>query len=56
VPVEDVPPLSELTVRLEIRRGDEVIVRGEVSLGAPRRTPAELLGTDRPRVVEEVQR
>jgi 2-dehydro-3-deoxy-D-arabinonate dehydratase len=44
VPVQEVPPLPELTVRLEIRRGDEAIFGDEVSLGALRRTPAELLG------------
>jgi len=44
VPVEDVPPLPELTVQLEIRRGDEAVFGDEVSLAALRRTPAELLG------------
>jgi 2-dehydro-3-deoxy-D-arabinonate dehydratase len=44
VPVEDVPPLAELSVRLEIRRGDGVVFGDEVSLEALRRSPAELLG------------
>jgi 2-dehydro-3-deoxy-D-arabinonate dehydratase len=44
VPVQEVPPLPELAVRLEIRRDDEVIFGDEVSLAALRRTPVELLG------------
>jgi 2-dehydro-3-deoxy-D-arabinonate dehydratase len=44
VPVQEVAPLPELTVRLEIRRGDDVIFGDEVSLAALRRSPAELLG------------
>jgi 2-dehydro-3-deoxy-D-arabinonate dehydratase len=44
VPVEDVPPLAELTVRLEIRRGGTALFADEVSLAALRRRPDELLG------------
>jgi 2-dehydro-3-deoxy-D-arabinonate dehydratase len=44
VPVEEVPPLPELTVRLEILRGHDLLFGDEVSLAALRRTPGELLG------------
>ncbi len=44
VPVAEVPPLDELTVRLTIHRRDAVVFTDSVSMGELRRTPEELLG------------
>jgi 2-dehydro-3-deoxy-D-arabinonate dehydratase len=44
VPLGEVGPLAELSVRLEIRRGDDVVFSDSVGLAQLRRRPAELLG------------
>ncbi len=44
VPVGEVPPLDELTVRLTIHRGESVLFSDAVSMGALRRSPGELIG------------